>query len=104
MEVEEFKKKVKAHFNNAVRAVAERDDLDFYAIVQTRREDDDGHIIVNLFPSPMKEFYIEIISVEEHGDEWIVTTPQQRWAWRKIEEPDLKNYRAAMKTAGVNVG
>lgn len=102
MDVDQFKKDVKSHFNNAVRAVSEEQDFDFYAIVQVLGQEGEN-IKARLYPNPMKDFSFEITGVEVNGDEWIVQTPRQRWAWRTIPQPDLKEYRADMKKAGVDV-
>lgn len=100
---EEFAKRLKDAFHGAVRAVSEVDDFDFYAIPQVVEASADGSSVLSIFPSPTKEFRLDITSIEEVGDEWHVFTPKQRWAFRRLPAADLPAFKTEMKKAGLNV-
>ena len=101
--MDDFKKNLTAFFGPSFRAVSELDDFDFMAILQVQDERDDGTVIALMFPDPGKNFYMEITAVEEKGAEWLITTPRQRWAFRKVDSAQAEGFAKALQAGGVNV-
>lgn len=102
-ELEDFKKRLAKHFGGCVRAISEKKNFDFYAIVQTKWATEDGDIIAYMWPNPEKNFYLQISKVEEKGDEWWLTTPDETWVFRVPENPEwIKDFVKGMSEEGVD--
>jgi len=103
MNYEELKKKLDATFHGAVRAVSWKADFDFYAVYQLppSRQSEDETVIL-LYPQPGKDFMLTVLDVEEKEDEWVVSTPDEKWSFRHLPEEDLPLYVADMRKAGIS--
>lgn len=88
----------------AFRAVAEDQMLDFRAIMIPERDEPDLPFIGTMRPNPAKEFYMEISDTEKRADEWIVTTTNGRWAFRRLTDDQRAAFIAALQSDGVDVG
>ncbi|MBS1673880.1 MAG: hypothetical protein JSS74_07940, partial [Actinobacteria bacterium] len=88
----------------AFHAVSEDHVLAFRAIMIPEKDDGDGPFIGYMRPNPEKDFYMEISATEKRPDEWIVTTTNGRWALRRLDPADVKEFTAALQDDGVDVG
>jgi hypothetical protein len=86
-------------FGDVVIAVAMKDDFAFYAVYSVLKTDD--AVSLQLFPSPEKNFSLEVTGLHEDSDrQWSITTPRQVWLLRPPVEADGARFREAMKGAG----
>ena len=102
MKANELKMLLDARFEGAVRAVSWEGDFDFYAVYQLPpHSQPDDKTVVLLFPQPGKDFYLEVINVEDQADEIVLSTPDRRWSLRPLPAEHLSEYKAGMKRGGV---
>lgn len=87
----------------AFRAVSESQDIDFRAVMFAERDEPDAPFIGYMRPNPEKDFYMEISETEKREDEWIVTTPNGRWALRRLPEDQAKAFVKQLRKDGVDV-
>lgn len=102
-EVNELKKRVKAFFGGALRAVSERSDYDARSVLRVY-DYEDGTYTALLFPNPAMNYELRITGIEEKEDEWIVDTSNKgRWAFRKLSPEALKSFKSVMEGQGFSV-
>lgn len=102
MEAVDLGKILKEKFGGAVRAIADKDDFDFYAIPKLNPIQPDGTSSLDLYPNAGKSFVLNIKKIETKGDELWITTPKQIWVFRQLGD-DKAAYIAAMEKDGLNV-
>lgn len=99
-----LRKEIKEAFGGALRAVSEDQPFDLIAIPQVIRglDEEEGGVWLALYPSATKEFRLFVTDVDDQGDEWLVTTPEQRWSFRPVPETvDRERFIKDMREAGV---
>lgn len=98
---ESLKAELKAEFGAVVLAVPDRQDFSFYAVIN-RVYENEGTPTILLFPSIEKNFVIEVTGIDKTEDQWLVHSPQQTWAFRKVTKEDGAQFLQQMNRAGVN--
>lgn len=88
----------------AFRAVAEDHMLGFRAIMIAEKDDGAGPFIGYMRPNPDKDFYMEISATERRDDEWIVTTTNGRWAFRRLPQEQRDAFVQQLRKDGLSVG
>lgn len=101
--IKDFEKTLRAKFGSAFMAVSEKADFSFPAIIQVREVREDGSVIALMFPDEGKNFYMEITAVVPMEEQWLVTTPTDRWSFRPLPEKVKRDYIAYMKSYGFKV-
>lgn len=101
--IKDFEKTLRAKFGSAFMAVSEKEDFSFPVILQMREVRDDGTVIAALFPDMGKDIYMEITAVVPMEEQWLVTTPTDRWSFRPLPEKVKRDYIAYMKSYGFKV-
>lgn len=96
-----FKKRFTDFFGPSFRAVAERGNFDFMAILQIQEEREDGTVIALMWPEPLKNFYLAITDVLEKDDEWWLITPNETWVARKVDPERSKGFAKALAEEGI---
>jgi hypothetical protein len=97
-----FEKRFQKFFGPAFRAVAERQNFDFMAILQFQVERDDGTVVALMWPEPLKNFYLEITDVLEKETEWWLITPHETWVARRVEPARAKSFAKALASEGIH--
>lgn len=101
----DFLKNLKAYFGPAFRAISVEQDFDFTCIMQGFPvQDTPGHIITLMWPTPYKNFYLDISNVEEKNGEWWLTTPNETWVLRKIDPAVSADFAKQMRAEGIDLG
>lgn len=104
MTPDDLRNKLKSTFGKALRAVSWEQDFDFYVIpeVPTVSQTDD-ELVLWLWPDIGKNFILLVLDVEEDGNEWVVTTPEQKWTFHQITDDTKKLFIDSMRKSGADV-
>lgn len=101
--IKDFEGSLREKFGMVFRVVSEKSDFDFPVLFQVREIREDGTVIGAMYPDDGKDFYMEITEVVPLDDQWLVTTPTERWSFRPLPEKVRQEFAAYMQSCGFKV-